>query len=117
MRIDISYRLIEKLIKRGGGYVCNLNPEYARITNPEYIPLCVYATREYKKSDIIHILQGRALITPIEGSIKINESFYIYDNYGKYLRCSKTPNACISENKIIAIKNIEKLEEITIGEQ
>jgi SET domain-containing protein len=40
---------------------------------------------------------------------------HIIDDYGKFINHSSQPNTTIKLNNIIAIRNIEKYEEITIN--
>ena len=114
MRIDINFRLIAEMIKKGGGYVNNLT-SYKKIKNPDFIPLCAYSTSDYKINDVIRVLEGNMTTRPLSYSIKIHEECYVVDEFGKYICHSNTPNAIIKNNLVIALKDIKKYEEITIN--
>ena len=72
----------------------------------------VFATKNYKINDIIHILDGEVKLIPNKYSIEIGKDMHIIDDYGKFINHSFSPNAKIDENKVIAIKNISSGEEI-----
>lgn len=78
------------------------------------VPLGVYATQQYKPSDIIKYLHGSLFTTPSQRSICIGDTMYVEDRIGQYINHSLNPNTTVDGNKIVAIKDIMIHDEITL---
>lgn len=116
MKLNICYRLIEKMTKEGFNFV---NVDYYNLSNippiilHKFIPMSLYANRDYKFGELIRTLDGELRLYPLKGSIKIDKDMYLTDEFGKFIQHSINPNTKLHKNKLIAIKNICKNEEIT----
>ena len=81
----------------------------------ELIPAGVYATKSYKLMDVVHTLSGKLLLKPTKISIHVGSNMHIEDAYGQFINHSFTPNVVVSQNKLIALRDIEPFEEITFN--
>lgn len=72
----------------------------------------LFVTKNYNKSDIIHVLSGEIYDTPKRETIHIGNNKHIYDTYGIYINHSFVPNIIIDNKEIIALRDIKKDEEI-----
>ena len=108
MQVNICYRLIKYNIERGVVY----SRSYF---DWDSLPKCLYATQDYKLGDIIRVLRGELILKPTRESIHIGNNMHVIDEYGKYINHSFEPNTRIELNKVIALKDIKKYEEITFN--
>lgn len=75
----------------------------------------LFATKNYCKNDIIHILSGDVYDEPTRETIHIGNNKHIYDEYGIYINHSFNPNIYVNENKIVALCNIMIGDEIVFN--
>ena len=73
----------------------------------------VFATKSYKKGEVIHELRGKILKSPTRTSIEIDKDKHVEDRYGRYINHSFEPSASVTGNKLIALRDINEGEEIT----
>lgn len=72
----------------------------------------LFSLQEHNINDIIHKLNGDITNKPCKYSIEISENKHIIDKYGIYMNHSFTPNCIIVNNNIVAIKKINKGDEL-----
>jgi hypothetical protein len=72
----------------------------------------VFATKKYRKGDLIFILSGELYDSPTRETIHIGNNKHIYDHYGIYINHSFTPNIFIDGFCVIALLDIKENEEI-----
>ena len=111
MEVNICPRIIQKLIVNGTKFA----NERGILVNFTEMPLALYATRPYKKDEIIHIMSGALLRAPTRESIHIGNNMHLKDSYGRYINHSFDPNIRIEANMLIAIKDINMYDEITFN--
>lgn len=104
MLVNICPRLIEKLIKNGYDFTPTGN-----------MPLGLYATDNYKIDDIIYVMSGNLMNKPTKKSIHIGSNMHLEDQYGQYINHSFEPNMKVDGNKLVAIKEIKKSDELTFN--
>lgn len=104
MLVNLSPRLIEKMIKNGY--------DFKTIGS---IPLGLYATDNYKSDDIIYVMSGNLMNKPTKRSIHIGSNMHLEDDYGQYINHSFDPNIKVDGNKLVAIKEINKYDELTFN--
>jgi hypothetical protein len=75
----------------------------------------LYATKDYKKGDIIHILSGKEYNYPTRETIHIGNNVHIYDEYGIYMNHSFNPTTYIDNNKVIALIDIKENDELNFN--
>ncbi len=73
----------------------------------------VFSNRDIKAGDTILTLVGKSLNTPTRTSIKISEGIHVEDEIGRFINHSCFPSCEISENKVIASRDISLDEQIT----
>ena len=71
--------------------------------------------KNYNINKIIHKLSGNILSKPTRTSIEIEKNKHIEDDYGKYMNHSFIPNCKINNGNIVAIKKINKGDELTFN--
>jgi hypothetical protein len=114
MQVNICPRIIQNLILNGTNFATyNINGQY--VSRSGGIPLGLYATKIYKKDEIIYTMSGNLLTTPTSKSIHIGGNMHLEDTYGQYINHSFNPNIRIEANKLIAIKDINMYDEITFN--
>lgn len=114
MRVDICHRLIKQMIEKGETFVCDNGYGCYNIL-PKNIPKGLYSTRTFTAGEIVRKLKGELVLKPTMQSIHIGNGMHIIDDYGKYINHSFEPNIRIELNNMIAIRNIEQNEELTIN--
>lgn len=114
MRVDICHRLIKQMIEKGETFVCDNGYGYYNVT-PRFIPKGLYSTRTYTTGEIVRKLEGKLVLNPTRESIHIGNGMHIIDNYGQYINHSFEPNIRIEFNNMVATRNIEQNEELTIN--
>jgi len=121
MEVNICYRLIRQMINKGTNFCSKfdtVNGMRAEVTTNamSQIPKGLYATKNYTKDSIIHRLEGVLCLKPTKESIHIGNGLHVIDKfYGKYINHSFEQNTKIELNKIIAIRDINKGEELTFN--
>lgn len=75
----------------------------------------LFVSKNFKIGDIIFILSGEIFDYPSRESIHIGNNKHIVDEYGSYINHSFDPTVKISGKMIVAIKNINKGDEITFN--
>lgn len=114
MQVNICHRLIKNMIEKGEVFVSTHGGGYYNVLTRN-IPKGVYASKPYVIGQNVKKLEGQLLLHRTKNSICIGNGMHIVDDYGQFINHSFEPNTKIEFNNIIAIKNIEKYEEITIG--
>lgn len=103
MQVNICNRLIKQSIESGN-----------KIINPlKY--LGTYAMKDFKKGTIIRKLQGMLVLNPTRESIHIGNGNHVIDDYGKYMNHSFEPNIKVVSNTLVALRDINKFEELTFN--
>ncbi len=75
----------------------------------------LFANKNYRKGELIFLLQGQIKSTPTRTSIQISKHEHIEDDFGKYINHHCNPSAKIEyKGKVVANRAINKDEEITI---
>jgi hypothetical protein len=110
MQINICPRLIEKMIRNGHKFINS-----RIITLYDCPPLGIYATKTYKTDEIVHVMTGKMSNIPTKKSIHIGDNMHLVDEFGQYINHSFDPNVIVVNNKLIAIKDIDIYDEITIN--
>lgn len=103
MQVNICHRLVKQMVEKGLILIGN------------YLPKGLYATQEYKEGEIIKKLEGQLVLKPTRESIYIGNGMHVIDEHGKYMNHSFEPNVRIELNNVIAIRDIQKYEEITFN--
>ena len=66
----------------------------------------LYSENNYKKGEVIFILEGEILDKPNKYTIEIEKDKHILDKWGIYMNHSFSPSTEISGNKVIALIDI-----------
>ena len=66
----------------------------------------LFATKEYKRGEIVFTLSGPLYDSPIRETIHIGNNIHIYDEFGKYINHSFTPTIYIENVNVIALLDI-----------
>jgi SET domain-containing protein len=74
-----------------------------------------FVTREIKSGEIIHKLEGDIIENPTKYSIQIGRKKHIESKVGACINHSCHPNIKVHNSMLVAIKNIQKGEEITFN--
>lgn len=77
------------------------------------IPLGLYINRECKSGEIIHVMAGHLSNHCTNHTIYIGNGMHLEDEFGKYINHSFDPNVKVVNNTLVAIRDIQKYEEIT----
>ena len=75
----------------------------------------LFATRNYKKHDVIYTLSGIEYDYPTRETIYIGSGKHIYDSYGIYMNHSFEPTTCIEGKKVVALVDIDVGTELTFN--
>ena len=75
----------------------------------------LFATRNFKKGDLIFLLNGEIFDAPTRETIHIGLNKHIYDEFGIYINHSFTPNICILNINVTAITDIISDEELVFN--
>lgn len=75
----------------------------------------LFSTKQYKKGDIVFILSGEIFDSPTRESIHIGNNKHIYDEHGKFLNHSFTPNIYIDNVNVVALVDIKEDEELAFN--
>lgn len=75
----------------------------------------VVALQEYRLGDIIRTLQGPVVSKPTQSSIQINTNKHVEDEYGSWMNHSCLSNTIISNNRIVATRNVGIGMELTFN--
>ena len=74
----------------------------------------VHLSKEALRGDVVYILSGLKISeTPTRTSIRVSKNIHVEDEIGIYINHSCDPSCEISGYEIIALRDIEPLEEIT----
>jgi hypothetical protein len=125
VRVNISPTLLNKLIKSDNFELNNFikNLRYInKVGLDDFIdgikntlPLGLFATKTYNIGDVVLILTGELISNPTKTSIHIGNNMHVINEYGRYINHSFEPNCKIELNKVVAINNISKNDEITFN--
>ena len=74
----------------------------------------LYATKSYKKDEVIYKLTGEILSKPTRTSIEIGINQHIEDEYGQFMNHSFNPTCKITHGSIVAIGDINNNDELHI---
>ena len=75
----------------------------------------LFATKYYKRGEIVHTLSGAILYNPTKYSIHIGNNQHIEDIYGIYINHSFQPTVLISGKNVVAKYDINYGDEITFN--
>ena len=75
----------------------------------------LYATKSYKKDEVIFVLTGIEYDKPKRETIRINNNIHIYDEFGIYMNHSFDPTAYINQYNVVALVDINIDDEITFN--
>ncbi len=75
----------------------------------------LYATRQFTKGEILHVLSGQILDHPTRESIHVGNNKHVIDPLGSWINHSFNPTIKIDSFKIIACRDIKVDEEITFN--
>ena len=75
----------------------------------------LFATKNYKKNDIIYILSGEIYDEPKRETIHIGNNKHIYDNYGIFINHSFCPNIFVNGYELVALCDILINDEIVFN--
>ena len=75
----------------------------------------VFSMREFRTGEVVLELSGEILTAPTRTSIQMGESLHVEDDIGSFINHSGSPTCRIDGAKVVAIKNINKDEEITFN--
>jgi len=75
----------------------------------------LFALKNFSKDDVIFILDGIIYDHPTRESIHVGNNKHIHDEYGAYINHSFDPTTTINGRFVVAIKNINKGDEITFN--
>ena len=74
----------------------------------------VHTSGKVKKGDIVYILSDlKVSKVPTRTSIKVNDGIHVEDEIGIYINHSCDPSCEIHDYKIVALRDLAPLEEIT----
>lgn len=73
----------------------------------------LYTSKEYKKGDVIFVLNGYIKYKPSRKSIHIGNNVHIVDDYGSYINHSFKPSVMICGRHVIALHDLSCNTEIT----
>ena len=74
--------------------------------------LGLFVTKSVKKGDIVFVLSGEIFMSPTRETIHIGNDKHIYDELGKYINHSFTPNIYIDNINVVALTDIAANQEI-----
>lgn len=115
MKVNVCPRLIEKMNKNGISFAKEQRPGIYMLDCELQLPLGLYATKSYKKDDVIYTMSGNLTNKPSQKSIYIGDDMHLEDKFGQYINHSFEPNVKIERNKLIALKPIDKYDELTFN--
>lgn len=72
----------------------------------------LFATKNYLKGEVIHVLSGKIYDKPTRETIHIGNNKHIYDEYGIFINHSFEPNIYINGRELVALNNIMAGDEI-----
>ena len=75
----------------------------------------LFATKSYKKGEIIRVLKGSISDKPDRLSIEIMPNVHVLDEYGKWVNHSFEPTTVIKDGSIVAHKDNSPGEQITFN--
>ena len=75
----------------------------------------LFTTKQYKKGEVVFTLVGQIYDNPTRETIHIGNNKHIYDEFGKFINHSFTPNIYIDNLSVIAIVNIDIDEELVFN--
>jgi hypothetical protein len=75
----------------------------------------LFATKKYKKGEIIYKLCGTVYDYPTRETIHIGSNKHIYDQYGIFINHSFEPTIYIKDTDLIALKDINENDEIVFN--
>jgi hypothetical protein len=75
----------------------------------------LFATKYYKKSEIVFTLSGEKFNKPTKYTIHIGNNIHIYDKNGIFINHSFTPTVYINNYDVIALVDIQINDEITFN--
>ena len=72
----------------------------------------LFVTKNIKKGEIVFTLVGEIFILPTRETIHIGNNKHIYDEYGKFINHSFTPNIYIDNVDVVALVDIAADDEV-----
>jgi hypothetical protein len=117
--VGISYRLIQEDMMENENifkiYTDNDGVRWYTLGLKTSLPNALYSDANFLKGSVVHTLSGELTLKPTKQSIHIGDGMHVTDKYGSYINHSFDPNTKIVGNKVVAIKNIFKNDEITFN--
>jgi SET domain-containing protein len=74
--------------------------------------LGLFVTKNIKKGEIIFTLVGEIFSSPMRETIHIGDNKHIYDEHGKFINHSFTPNIYIDNTNVVALVDIVADDEV-----
>lgn len=74
--------------------------------------LGLFVTKSVKKGDILFVLSGEIFVSPLRETIHIGNDKHIYDEYGRYINHSFTPNVYIDNTNVVALVDLDANQEV-----
>ena len=75
----------------------------------------LYATKSYKKDDIVFKLSGVVYDHPTRETIRVCDNIHVHDDYGIYMNHSFTPTCYIDNYNVKALIDINPKDELTFN--
>ena len=73
----------------------------------------LFALNSFEKGEVLFILSGKIFNSPTRLTIEIGKDQHIFDKFGIYMNHSSYPSTEINGKRVIALRKINKGEEIT----
>lgn len=77
--------------------------------------LGLFVTKNIKKGEIVLTLAGEIFCSPTRETIHIGNNKHIYDEYGKFINHSFTPNVYIDNTSVVALVDIDAKDEVVFN--
>lgn len=77
--------------------------------------MAVFATRSFKKGEVVHWLNGEHVDAPTRTSIEVGVGAYVEDEIGRFVNHSFSPTTEVAGICLVAVRDIEIGDEITFN--
>jgi len=77
--------------------------------------MALYATKNYSKDEVIHVLTGKIFDHPTRETIHVGDNVHIYDEYGIFMNHSFNPTTKINKYNVVALTDINSGDELTFN--
>jgi hypothetical protein len=74
--------------------------------------LGLFATKDYEKNTIVHVLKGKIFDAPTRETIHVGNNIHVYDDFGIFINHSFDPNIEICKYNLVALKDIKENDEL-----